>query len=68
MLIVVFVVNEIYNIFQIVNLLLASLHKSDPGWNFLQELGLSAYTMQQTFSPTFPSRAMQRESIVFISG
>jgi len=68
MLIVVFIVSEIYNIFQIVNLLLASLHKSDPGWNFLQEFGLSAYTMQHTFSPTFPSKAMHRESVVFISG
>jgi predicted chitinase len=68
MLIVWLVVSEIHLIFQIVNFFLASMHNSDPGWNCLQEFGLSAYTMQQTFSPTFPSKAMHRESVVFISG
>jgi hypothetical protein len=68
MLIVWLVVSEIHLIFQIVNLFLASLQRSEPGWNCLQEFGLSAYTMQQTFSPTFPSKATHLESVVFIKG
>jgi hypothetical protein len=68
MLIVWLVVSEIHLIFQIVNFFLASLQRSEPGWNCLQEFGLSAYTMQHTFSPTFPSKATHLESVVFISG